>query len=76
MENLGAMFGRSHDLVQLVTQCLDYSPNRRPTASEAMKRLQHISSHIEDAYHNMTRLELEKRVKQFQTKMEQIQVCT
>ena len=52
VENLRAMFGRSHDLVQLVTQCLDYSPNRRPTASEAMERLQHISSHS---------LELEKR---------------
>ena len=74
MEKLGAMFGRSHDLVQLVTQCLDYSPNRRPTASEAMERLQHISSHIEDAYHNMTRLELEKRVKQLEARLEQIQV--
>ena len=74
MENLGAMFGRSHDLVQLVTQCLDYSPNRRPTASEAMVRLQHISSHIEDAYDNMTRLELEKRVKQLEIKMEQTEV--
>ena len=77
MENLGAMFGRSHDLVQLVTQCLDYSPNRRPTASEAMERLQHISSHVEDAYHNMTRLELEKRVKQLEIKIEQTEVhCT
>ena len=75
MENLGAMFGRCHDLVQLVTQCLDYSPNRRPTASEAMERLQHISSRIEDAYHNMTRLELEKKVKQLETKMEQTEVC-
>ena len=74
MDNLGAMFGRSHELVQLITQCLDYSPNRRPTASEAMERLQHISSHIEDAYHNMTRLELEKRVKQLEARLEQIQV--
>ena len=33
MESLRKMFGRSHELVQLITQCLDYAPRTRPTAS-------------------------------------------
>jgi len=42
------------------SQCLEYSPARRPSASEALQRLQHISSQVVDPYHNMTRLQLEK----------------
>ena len=84
MESLRRMFGGSHDLVQLITQCLDYAPSRRPTASQAMERLQHISSHISDAYHSMTRLELEKftnaekeTVQQLLTKIQTTEViCT
>ena len=57
------MFGSSHELVQLITQCLDYAPSTRPTASETMDRLQHISSSIHDDYHTMTRLQLEKELK-------------
>ena len=63
MERLREMFGSSHELVQLITQCLDYAPSARPTASETMDRLQHISSSIHDDYHTMTRLQLEKGLK-------------
>ena len=60
METLQGKFGGSHELVQLIIQCLEYSPARRPSASEALQRLQHISSQVVDHYHNMTRLQLEK----------------
>ena len=60
MDSLREMFGGSHELVQLIRRCLDYAPSARPTASEAMDRLKHISSGIHDHYHTMTRLQLEK----------------
>ena len=60
MERVVGMLGRSHQLVQMMTQCLEYAPSERPTASEVMDRLQHISSNIHDIYHSMTRLQLEK----------------
>ena len=60
MDSLHTMLGRSHGLI---TQCLDYTPSARPTASQAMDRLQHISSHIQDDYHSMIHLELEKATK-------------
>ena len=60
MYSLREMFGGSHELVQLIRGCLDYAPSARPTASEAMDRLKHISSGIHDHYHTMTRLQLEK----------------
>ena len=60
METLRRKFDGSHELVQLITQCLEYFPARRPSVSEALQRLQHISSQVVDHYHNMTRLQLEK----------------
>ena len=66
MEGLRVMLGRSHGLVQLITQCLDYSPSARPTASEALDRLQQISSSIQDIYHSMTHLQLERALEQLQ----------
>ena len=60
MDTLRGKFGGSHELVQLITQCLEFSPARRPSASEALQRLQHTSSQVVDHYHNMTRLQLEK----------------
>ena len=75
MDSLRAMFGVSRELVQLVTLCLDYTPSRRPTASEAMERLEHISSRVSDVYHSMTRLELEKAVGQMQNKIQTTEVC-
>ena len=81
METLRGKFGGSHELVQLITQCLEYSPARRPSASEALQRLQHISSRVVDHYHNMTHLQLEKlliekdeHVLQLQEKLKQIEV--
>ena len=76
MESLREMFGSSHELVQLITQCLDYAPSARPTASETMDRLQHISSSIHDDYHTMTRLQLEKGLKiKDETRSRSIEVC-
>ena len=74
MEGLRVMLGRSHGLVQLITQCLDYSPSARPTASEALDRLQQISSSIQDIYHSMTRLQLERALKQSEMNLRQVRL--
>ena len=47
METLQGKFGGSHELVQLITQCLEYSPARRPSASEALQRLQLLDERME-----------------------------
>ena len=72
MEVLRVMLGRSHGLVQLITQCLDYSPSARSTASEALDRLQQISSSIQDIYHSMTRLQLERALEQSEMRLRQV----
>ena len=46
METLWGKFGGSHELVQLITQCLEYSPARRPSASEALQRLQPLDERM------------------------------
>ena len=75
METLRATLGASHGLVQLIMRCLDYDPARRPTAPETMKSLQQISSQVHDAYHNMTRLDLEKKIQVLETKLLNQEVC-
>ena len=72
MESLQEMLGGFHGLVQLITQCLDYAPSARPTDSEAVDRLQHISSSIHDIYHSMTRLQLEKALEQSERKYQRV----
>ena len=72
MESLQEMLGGSHGLVQLITQCLDYAPSPRPTVSEAVDRLQHISSTIHDIYHSMTRLQLEKALEQSERRLREV----
>ena len=74
MEGLQVMLGRCHGLVHLITQCLDYSPSARPTASEALEGLQHISSSISDVYHCMTRIQVEKALVQSEIKHQKKEV--
>ena len=76
MEGVVRMLGRSHGLVRLITQCLDYAPQSRPTASEAMDKLQHISSNIQDVYHSMTRLQLENALVESDARREATEVYT
>ena len=73
MESLREMLGGSHGLVQLITQCLGYASSARPTASEAVDRLQHISSSIHDIYHSMTRLQLEKTLEQSERRLREVE---
>ena len=74
METLRGKFGGSHELVQLITQCLEFSPAKRPSASEALQRLQHISPQVVDHYHNMTRLQLEKLLVEKDKQIKQLQI--
>ena len=74
MEKATGTLGKSHKLVQLITKCLDYAPSARPTATEAMEILQHISSGIHDTYHSMTCLELQKDLMAVETKRKKREV--
>ena len=76
VEIASKMLGRSHMLVQLITQCLAYAPGARPTASEAMDRLQQMSSSICDGYHSMSRLQLEKDLMDLQIEKKATKVYT
>ena len=60
METLRVVFGDSHKLVHLITQCLEYSPARRPSATEALQQLQQISKPAVDCHHDMTHLQFQK----------------
>ena len=73
IEILESKFGISHALVQLIKQCLEYSTKSRPSASDALQRLQYISSKVDDRYHEMTRLQLEQRIKQLEVYYRQLQ---
>ena len=66
MEGLRVMRGRSHGrLVQLITQCLDYSPSARTTTSEALDRLQQLQHPG-----HLSRLQLERALEQSEMKEE------
>ena len=73
IEILESKFGVSHALVQLIKQCLEYSTKSRPSASDALQRLQYISSKVDDRYHEMTRLQLEQQIKQLEVYYRQLQ---
>jgi len=60
METLRREFGDSDKLVHLITQCLEYSPARRPSAAEALQKLQQISTQAVDFHNGMTHLQLKK----------------
>ena len=46
MTTLRRKFGDSHALVQLVTQCLQFSPAKRPSASQALQILQQLEHNM------------------------------
>ena len=60
METLRREFGDSDKLVHFITQCLEYSPARRPSTAEALQKLQQISTQAVDFHNGMTHLQLKK----------------
>ena len=60
METLRREFGDSDKLVHLITQCLEYSPARHPSAAEALQKLQQKSTQAVDFHNGMTHLQLKK----------------
>ena len=57
METLRREFGDSDKLVHFITQCLEYSPARRPSTAEALQKLQQINTQAVDFYNGMTHLQ-------------------
>ena len=62
METLRGVFGDSHKLIHLITQCLEYSPARRPSALEALQKLQQICTQAVDCYHDVAHLQLDEKL--------------
>ena len=61
MEILCGVFGDSHKLVHLITQCLEYSPARRPSATDALQKLQQISTEAIDCHHDVSHVGLQNQ---------------
>ena len=53
MMTLRRKFGDSHALVQLVTQCLQFTPAKRPSASQALQILQQLEHNIPNEVHTL-----------------------
>ena len=47
MDSLRGRFGDSHEMVQLITQCLANSPEERPSPTDALHRLDRVVKHIQ-----------------------------
>ena len=45
MDSLRGRFGDSHEMVQLITQCLANSPEERPSPTDALHRLDRVVKH-------------------------------
>ena len=67
---------KSHALVKLVKECLEYDAGSRPSASEALQKLEHIASTIDDHCHRMSRLQLEKQIHQQEQQIKLLEVRT
>ena len=73
MDTMKREIGDSHELVKLIVQCLNCDPDGRPSASEVLQRIKSISSQVVDPYHNMTRLQLQKLVKEKEERERKLQ---
>ena len=71
MDAMKREIGVSHELVQLSTQCLEYTPYARPSALDVLQRIQNASSQVVDDYHGMSRLQLQKLVKEKELQLQQ-----
>ena len=69
---LHSKFGKTHPLVALIKSCLAYEPEKRPTASQALERLEGMRAAVHDPYSGLNRLQLEKSLAEKEAEVEQI----
>ena len=50
--------GEEHPLAQLVKQCLQNSPSRKPSAEEVLGQLEEMRAQIQDPHEQLTKLEM------------------
>lgn len=53
-----SMTESSRDLAVLIKECLEFEPIQRPTAREALKRLEALQSAVHDPYTDLSRFQL------------------
>ena len=54
--------GEHHPLTQMVKQCLQNAPSRRPTTEQLVSELQRVRADIEGAYGELARLDAVRQV--------------
>ena len=69
---LQAKFDKLHPLVVLIKSCLEYKPEKRPTARQALERLGEMRAAVRNPYSGLNRLQLEKSLAEKEAEVEQI----
>ena len=75
VEIMEVMLTKSHRLVKLVKDCLEYDPGSRPSATDTLKTLEQVGSTLDDSCHQMSRLELEKQFLAQEEQIRLLEVC-
>ena len=61
-------------MVQMVTQCLQNDPSKRPSAEEVLQQLEEMRSQVEDPHMQLTKLQMVKLLENLQAHVQQLQV--
>ena len=69
---LHAKFDKTHPLVTLIKSCLVYEPEKRPTARQALQKLEEMRASVYDPYSGLNRLQLEKSLAEKEAEVEKI----
>ena len=62
----------SRDLAVLIRECLDFEPTNRPTAREALRRLEVLKSAVHDPYTDLSRFQLMIALKEREELVQQL----
>lgn len=62
----------SHDLAVLIKECLEFEPTERPSAQEALKRLETLRTAVHDPYIDLSRFQLMVALKEREDLVQQL----
>ena len=74
IDQLRQQLGERHPMVQMVTQCLQNDPLKRPSAEEVLQQLEEMRSQVEDPHMQLTKLQMVKLLENLQAHVQQLQV--
>lgn len=62
----------SRDLAVMIKECLEFEPTNRPTAREALKRLEALKNAVYDPYNDLSRFQLMIALKEREQLVQQL----